>query len=340
MDLRVTPSSTPSSPPRAPARAAPADTRSLLTADDRAELRAVGCELRFDEPMARRTTLRIGGPADALALPASQAELCALVRVCAARGLPITAIGGGSNLLVRDRGIRGVVIATRRLRGLERVGETELRVESGLSTGKLLSAATAWELGGVEFLGGVPGSVGGGLRMNAGTYLGEFVDVTREVTTVRVDSGEVVVRTGAECGFGYRRSALPDDEIVASAVLALRPRARAEIEADVSALRARRKQREPARVANAGSIFKNPPGDYAGRLIEACGLKGTRVGAAECSPAHANWLVNTGGATAADMLALIELVRDRVLAEHGVALELEVKVIGEGPGDAGPAEAS
>jgi UDP-N-acetylmuramate dehydrogenase len=146
---------------------------------------------------------------------------------------------------------------------------------------------------------------------------------------VHLDSASVITRPAVECGFVYRGSALPSDEVVVEADLALRPRPRAEIQADVRALRRRRDEREPKKVSNAGSIFKNPPGDYAGRLIEACSLKGTRIGGAECSPVHANWLVNTGSATAADMLALIELVQSRVREVHGVSLELEIKILGE-----------
>jgi UDP-N-acetylmuramate dehydrogenase len=313
-------------PPRGHARS------SRLTADDRALLASVVHDIRFDEPMSRHTTLRIGGPADALVQPASLDELCAVVRACAERAIPIVPVGAGSNLLVRDGGVPGVVLATRKLRGLARSSASEgaeLRVESGLSTGKLLHAATAWELGGLEFLGGVPGSVGGGMRMNAGTYLGEFKDVTTEVTTVRMADARVVTRSAAACGFAYRHSDLPADEIVVAARLALRPRPRADIEADVAGLRQRRKQREPKKVSNAGSIFKNPPGDFAGRLIEACGLKGTRVGDAECSPVHANWLVNVGRATARDLLALIDICRARVHEVHGISLAMEVKVIGE-----------
>jgi UDP-N-acetylmuramate dehydrogenase len=309
---------------------------SMLTADDRARLASLVRDdqgIRFDEPMSRHTTLRIGGPADALVQPGSIDELCAVVRACASRAIPVVAVGAGSNLLVRDGGVRGVVLGTRRLRGLERVSDTEIHVEAGVSTGKLLHAATTWELGGLEFLGGVPGSVGGGMRMNAGTYLGEFKDVTTEVTTVRAgqgpDAGQMTPRPAAACGFAYRHSAIPADEIVVSARLALRPRPRAEIEADVASLRQRRKDREPKKVSNAGSIFKNPPGDYAGRLIEACGLKGTRIGDAECSPVHANWLVNAGNATARDLLALVDLCRARVQDMHGITLEMEVKVIGE-----------
>jgi len=292
---------------------------SVLSADDAAQLRRIaGDRVSFDEPMSRRTTLKIGGPADAWVMPASIDELRAVIRLCVGRSIPLTPIGGGSNLLVRDGGIRGVSLSTR-----------NLRVQAGVSTGKLLSMATRWELGGVEFLGGVPGSVGGGLVMNAGTYLGEFKDVTVQVSSVRLADAELVRRDNARCGFVYRGSALPPDEIVVESVVELRPRPRDEIAADVRGLRARRNEREPKKMSNAGSVFKNPPGDYAGRIIEVAGLKGTRVGGAECSPVHANWFVNTGGATAADMLELIDIAQTKVHAAHGVTLQLEWKIIGE-----------
>jgi UDP-N-acetylmuramate dehydrogenase len=302
---------------------------SLDESDRRALSELLGERVRFDEPMSRHTTLRIGGPADAFCLPESAAELAATIRLAIERGIAITPVGGGSNLLVRDGGIRGVVLATRNLRGLSLEEPARVVVEAGVSTGKLLSSAIKWGLGGLEFLGGVPGSVGGGLVMNAGTYLGEFKDVTTEVRSIRLADGEEVVRDNAACVFVYRGSALPRDEIVASAILDLAPRERAEIEAEVRSLRDRRKAREPAKVSNAGSVFKNPEGDYAGRLIEAIGFKGRRVGGAECSPVHANWFVNTGEATAEDMLALIEEARARVEAEHGVTLRLEWKILGE-----------
>ena len=298
--------------------------------DDRAALRnAVRGELRFDEPMARRTTLRIGGPADAWLEPADAADVQRAVTVCAERHIGVTPVGGGSNLLVRDGGIRGLVLATRGLRGLTRVGELGIRVEAGVSTGKLLQVATEASLGGVEFLGGVPGSVGGGLIMNAGTYLGEFKDVTTEVVSVRLRDGAKVVRENAACGFAYRHSALPADEIVVEARLTLRPRPRAEIEAEVRALRDRRHEREPKGLPNAGAIFKNPPGQFAGKLLEEAGLKGRRVGGAQISEKHANWIVNVGEARAADVLALVEIARAAVRERFGVTLEMEVKVIGE-----------
>jgi len=311
--------------------AAPApNARSILSAADRDELCAIAGErVRFDEPMRRHTTLKMGGPADALAQPGSIDELAKICRWAAARGVGVTVVGGGSNLLVRDGGVRGLVLGTRNLRDLRLLDPTTIRVEAGVSTGKVLSLATKNDLGGVEFLGGVPGSVGGGMIMNAGTYVGEFKDVTTFVESVRISDGAVVRRTNAECGFRYRHSDLPASEVVVAAELQLKPRPRAEIQADVASLRKRRSEREPKKVASAGSIFKNPSGDFAGRLIEAAGLKGTRVGDAICSPVHANWLVNTGAARASDLLALIELVRARVQEAHGIMLELEVKVIGD-----------
>ncbi|HEX2685007.1 MAG TPA: UDP-N-acetylmuramate dehydrogenase [Kofleriaceae bacterium] len=312
--------------------AAPAlrNPRSVLDDGARRMLRdLLGGGVRFDEPMRRHTTLKIGGPADAFAEPASVQEVAALARWCAAARLPITVVGGGSNLLVRDGGIRGVVLGTGKLRDLVLVAPATVQVSAGVSTGKVLSLALKNDLGGIEFLGGVPGSVGGGLIMNAGTYLGEFKDVTTWVETVRLGDGDVIRRSNAACGFRYRHSDLPAGEVVVAAELALRPRPRAEIEAEVSALRRRRAEREPKKVASNGSTFKNPPGDFAGRLIEAAGCKGWREGDAVCSPVHANWLVNTGRATAAELCILIARVRAEVARVHGVTLELEVKILGE-----------
>ena len=295
-------------------------------------------ELRLDEPMSKHTTLRLGGPADLWARPADAAALAALLAACQRIGAPLICVGGGSNLLVRDGGIRGVVVNLGRMTAVRRPEPegTIVEVESGATTGRLLLAATQWELGGLEFLGGVPGSVGGGLIMNAGTYLGEFTRVVTEVRSLRRDGG-LVTRAHEACGFRYRASDLPPDEVAFAATLQLWPRPRAEIEAEVAGLRQRRKEREPAGVDNNGSTFKNPPGEFAGRLIEATGLKGSRVGAAVVSPVHANWLVIERGGDrpqprACDLLALIGRVREAVQARHGVELELEVKVVGEAEG--------
>jgi UDP-N-acetylmuramate dehydrogenase len=292
-------------------------------------------ELRLDESMARHTTLRLGGPADLWVRPHDESALAELLRRCHRKQTPIRCVGGGTNLLVRDGGIRGVVVNLGKLNRVWRPDEGRqpgrVAVQAGASTGRLLQHATKWELGGVEFLGGVPGSVGGGLIMNAGTYLGEFTNVVAEVRSLDA-RGQLVSRSHSECGFRYRDSDLPSDEIAVSASLDLQPRPREEIEADVSALRARRKEREPSKVPNNGSTFKNPEGDYAGRLIEATGLKGLRVGGAVVSHKHANWLVvdkeSDPACTAADLIALIGQVHARVLEAHGVDLQREVKIIG------------
>jgi UDP-N-acetylmuramate dehydrogenase len=307
----------------------------VIAAAHKAELAALlgdAAEIRWDESMARHTTLRIGGPVDAWIAPRHYEALCNLRKFCASHEIPSRAFGSGSNLLVRDGGIRGVAIALRHMARVERIADDEdganLWVDGGASTGKVLAFATIAELGGVEFLGGVPGTVGGGMIMNAGTYLGEFKDVTTRVFSVN-ERGDTIVRDNAECGFVYRASAIPANEVVTHARLRLTPRPREAIKADVESLRARRKDREPSKVHNSGSTFKNPPNDYAGRLIEACGLKGREIGAAQVSPVHANWLVNNGKASARDLLQLIELVRGEVEQKFHVRLELEVKVVGE-----------
>lgn len=290
-------------------------------------------ELRLDEPMAKHTTLRLGGPADIWARPRTAEALSRLLARIHETNTPVSFVGGGTNLLVRDGGIPGVVVNIGRLNNVERPDPTgpRVEVEAGCSTGRLLKHATDWELGGVEFLGGVPGSVGGGLIMNAGTYLGEFTDVVTEVRSLRRD-GSLVRRDHDACGFRYRDSDLPREEIVVGASLELRPRPRTEIEVDVRSLRDRRNEREPKGVPNNGSTFKNPEGDYAGRLIETAQLKGTRRGGAIVSPKHANWLVvdpsHEPRCTSADMLTLIEHVREEVRRIHGIELVNEVKVVG------------
>jgi len=289
-------------------------------------------ELRLGVPLAPLTTLRVGGPAAVLARPGSVAELETLLALLEKYGCPRRVLGRGSNLLVADRGYGGVVILLdRRLGRISRLdgagGKRLIRVEAGCSLAALLGWVQERGLGGLEFLVGIPGSVGGAAVMNAGAW--------GEALGARVQSLELVGAGGRRrvaadaLRFGYRRlEGLAPGEVIAAVILALPPRPIDEIRARMRQLWQRRRAGQPRGVLSAGSFFKNPPGDYAGRLIEAAGLKGLRVGGALVAREHANFLLNDGGATAADLVALMELVRERVAAHGGVRLEPEVHLLG------------
>ncbi len=296
-------------------------------------------EIRCDESMARHTTLRLGGPADLWCRPRNAETLAKLLATCHALAMPVHFVGSGTNLLVRDGGIRGVVINLGFMNAVKRLDDewndadkARVHVEAGASTGRLLSAATRWQLGGVEFLAGVPGTVGGGLIMNAGTSLGEFTDVVIDVRSISV-SGVHQRRVHAECGFGYRSSLLPSNEVIVGTTLQLTATTKELIVDAIHALRARRRQREPSRVSNCGSTFKNPNGHYAGQLIEQCGLKNLRRGACFVSPKHANWLVVDPQCEvprrSRDYLDLMSMVQERVAADSGIKLQPEVRILGE-----------
>lgn len=288
--------------------------------------------LRSDEKMALHTTLHLGGPVEAWVEPATSEAASRVLALCGAKAWPCHVLGAGSNVLVSDGGLAGVVLSSQRLswieRGLEGQDGVYVRVGAGVTTQKLLAWAIREGLGGLEFLAGIPGSVGGGLAMNAGTLLGAFKDVTRSVVSLTAE-GKSITRPASACGFVYRGSVLPPREMIVEGELRLVPRTAATILAEVRSLYARRRRREPRQVFSAGSIFKNPPGDYAGRLIEACGMKGMRHGGAAISSVHANWIVHEGGATAREFLALIAKVRQAVGERFGITLELEIKVLGE-----------
>lgn len=296
----------------------------------------LGEAVAFDVPLAPRVAFRIGGPADALVRPRTAAELAATLELVDAEGLPLTVLGTGSNVLVRDGGIRGVVL---RLAGEladfwidpPRDGRASIRVGAGALNAPLVAAALGRSLLGLEFLATIPGTFGGALIMNAGAHGGEIGGFVRSVRLLDAERRERE-RPAADCGFVYRGSAFAPGELLLSAVLELpvaSPEAIEAARAHLTELRARRRRTQPIGQPNAGSIFKNPPGDHAGRLIEACGLKGRRVGGAAISPLHANFIVNEGGATARDVEALAELARSAVEARFGVSLEWEVKRIGD-----------
>jgi len=285
-------------------------------------------EMRHDEPFALHTTWRVGGPARCFYRPADSADL-----VCFLQQLPLDEpifwLGLGSNLLVRDGGFSGTVIATRdALNGIAPVGSDRLRAEAGVSCARVARVASQHGLCGAEFLAGIPGTFGGALAMNAGAFGGETWERVIEVETV--DRHGTLHRRAPEAfKVGYRRVQGPVGEWFLAASLQLEPGDVMAGQRRIRELLDRRAQTQPIGLPSCGSVFRNPPGDHAARLIEAAGLKGTRNGGAEVSTKHANFIVNTGGATAAEIEALIDLVQQRVFAQSGVRLEPEVRIVGE-----------
>jgi UDP-N-acetylmuramate dehydrogenase len=284
-------------------------------------------ELRFDEPMSKHTSWRAGGPADVFFIPASIDDLSAFLAELDA-DTPIFWLGAGSNLLVRDGGLRGVVIsATRMLRGLERLDESTVRAGAGLPCTQLARQCIRWGLGPSEFFAGIPGTVGGALTMNAGAHGGETWERVVSVRTIDRE-GEIHARTPADYEVAYRRVKGPVNEWFIDATLAFDPNVTPSMDS-MQAMLERRKTTQPLGLPSCGSVFRNPPGDHSARLIEAAGLKGHRIGGAEVSTKHANFIINRDDATATDIEALIEFVRRTVLDVHGVSLKHEVRIVGE-----------
>lgn len=284
-------------------------------------------KLLLNEPMRRYTSWRAGGPAEKLYMPAGLADLQAFLR-----GLPhgeeVHFVGLGSNLLVRDGGIRGsVVLMHDALTELKFEGAT-VYAEAGVTCAKLARFAARQHLHGAEFLAGVPGTVGGALAMNAGCHGGETWDIVSRALTVD-RHGELHQRSQVDVEVGYRHVSLPGEEWFVAAWFRLQAGEASVAEEKIKALLARRLATQPLNLPNAGSVFRNPDGDHAARLIEACGLKGYRIGDAQVSEKHANFIVNLGEARAADIEALIAHVHDTVLQMHNVELQREVKIIGE-----------
>jgi UDP-N-acetylmuramate dehydrogenase len=291
----------------------------------------LGDGVRFGVPMARLTSLRVGGPADAVAAPANRRELAALLRVCAAHGLPHHVVGGGFNLLALDGPLPGVVVQLGRFRHLEERPGGLLRAEAGVSHSQVARFCTERGLSGLEFGAGIPGTVGGWLAMNAGIPGREMRDVVVELEVMSPTGRSLRHLPRERLHFVYRGlRGLAPGSVLVSALLRISPTQPERVRADIGRLLARRSESQPLNVPSCGSVFKNPPGDYAGRLIEAAGLKGFRIGGAEISPVHANFIANTGGATAADVLALIREAAARVRRASGTRLEREVRIVGGG----------
>ena len=291
-----------------------------------------GCTQRpllLAEPMTKHTSFHIGGPAELMAQPQSEAELQSLLLKAAEAAVPVTLVGNGSNLLVRDKGIRGLVIKLGSMLRDIKVSGNVLTFGSGVSLAQASRKAAELGLSGMEFAVGIPGSIGGAVYMNAGAYDGEMSKVVKSVRVMDA-AGEVSELSAGELDFGYRHSALQGSgKIVTSVAVELSAGDKQAIAEKMADFSKRRITKQPLELPSAGSMFKRPPGYFAGTLIDQTGLKGYTVGGAQVSTKHAGFVVNIGGATAADVLQLISDVQAKVFAAHGVKLEPEVLVLGE-----------
>ena len=291
-----------------------------------------GCTQRpllLAEPMTKHTSFHIGGPAELMAQPQSEAELQSLLLKAAEAAVPVTLVGNGSNLLVRDKGIRGLVIKLGSMLRDIKVSGNVLTFGSGVSLAQASRKAAELGLSGMEFAVGIPGSIGGAVYMNAGAYDGEMSKVVKSVRVMDA-AGEVSELSAGELDFAYRHSALQgSDKIVTSVTVELAAGDKQAIAEKMADFSNRRITKQPLELPSAGSMFKRPPGYFAGTLIDQTGLKGYTVGGAQVSTKHAGFVVNIGGATAADVLQLISDVQAKVFAAHGVHLEPEVLVLGE-----------
>ena len=286
----------------------------------------------FDECMYRHTSIGVGGRADALVFPESVAELGRIVAFLRAEGISVFFVGNGTNLIVRDDGFRGVIVSTKGLRAVRVEGRGEGRAailaEAGASLAEVVALAAREALTGMEFCAGIPGSVGGGIRMNAGAYGSELKDVIESVDLLNGE-GNIKSCKRQALQFQYRDLALPEGACVAGGVFVLARSNRDAVEGRIREILRTRSGKHPLQYRNAGSIFKNPKGMPAGKIIDEAGLKGVRIGGAQVSEMHGNFIVNLGSASARDIIGLIEHVQQKVLETKGIALEPEVKIIGE-----------
>ncbi len=291
-----------------------------------AAIKGIRGEIKFFEPLSPLTSFRIGGPADAVVFPKDVNDLCQLVRQARGAHVPIF-VFGGTNVLIRDRGIRGIVVNLKQFTHIRDESDDMVFAEAGVRMPLLLQHSINRSLSGLEWAAGIPGTVGGGVIMNAGTRLGEMKDVLHAIEMVDA-RGSLMIRQAADLLFGYRRAQVPKGVIV-GAWFQLTRSTRKKIEALTKSYLQYRKNTQPLTLPNAGSIFKNPPRGSAGRLIEEAGLKGAKVGDAQISPKHANFIVNTGHARAADVIRLIQKIRRTVIQKTGKTLQLELKIVGE-----------
>ncbi len=297
---------------------------------ERLALREPSITLQQHIPLDKYTTLRVGGPADYFAEPASEEELKCLLDIAGEAGIPVLLMGNGSNLLVRDGGFSGLVIRLGKAFSRIEPWEGGLYAQAGALLSVLACEAAEASLTGLEFAQGIPGTVGGGVYMNAGAYGGELGNCISSVTVL--DHGAIRQIPGDEMDFGYRHSrAMEEGWIILGAFFHLEKGQREQIGAAMRDYSARRKEKQPLNYPSAGSFFKRPEGHFAGALIEKAGLKGKSVGGAQVSEKHAGFLINTGGASASDFLNLMKLVQETVQKESGVLLEPEVRIVGDDP---------
>lgn len=284
-------------------------------------------QLLRNEPMNRHTSLRVGGPADLYAVPEDSDDLVRLLGQLTELGIPWLAIGRGNNLLVRDNGIRGAVISLERFNGIVECGEGRIRAGAGAENLTVVRFAQQRGLGGIGFISGIPGTVGGAIRMNAGAYGAGILEWTESLTLLH--DGSVREFRRDELEYGYRFLNLGRGDIILAALFRLEERGAEQTEEEIRRDMELRRAKHGVGFPSAGSFFKNPAGKTAWRLIDAAGLRGARVGGAQVSPVHSNFLVNAGGATAADFLELSRVVKTAVLVSSGVTLEEEVRIVGE-----------
>ncbi|MBR2406997.1 MAG: UDP-N-acetylmuramate dehydrogenase [Clostridia bacterium] len=290
------------------------------------QLQKTGCRVREQEPLAAHTTFRIGGAAEVFAVAASAEQAAAVIQLCRKEAIPLLVLGNGSNLLVSDDGVRGVVLQLA-LNEIA-INETTVTVGAGVPLTKLCTAVCEAGLTGLEFAFGIPGTVGGGVYMNAGAYGGQLSDVIESVTALTPD-GETVTLPAEELELAYRHSVfMKNGCTVISVTMKLAAGEPAAIRAAMTEYITRRRDKQPLEYPSAGSFFKRPEGCFAGALIEQCGLKGFTVGGAQVSEKHAGFVINRGGATCADVMALCHAVQERVKERFGVELEREVQLVG------------
>lgn len=288
-----------------------------------------GGRIKENEPMKNHTSFRVGGAARVLILPESKQEILYALNCCREHGVHFFIMGKGSNLIVRDSGYNGVIIKLGDHYNRIAVNEENIIADAGALLSMIASAASENCLEGIEFASGIPGTLGGAVAMNAGAYGGEMSHIVKKAEVIDQD-GRIIEIYNKDMNFGYRRSIIQEKcYVVLEAELALKKGDGYKIKGKIKELTARRNEKQPVNFPSAGSIFKRPEGFFAGRLIEEAGLKGLALGGARVSPLHAGFIVNEGNATAADILGLIDIIREIVLDKSGVLLETEVKVIGD-----------